>query len=82
MVIGELQAEAWPPNGQGITNISLAEQNKSLNAQRLHDRFAYGKATGMKTIDMWGAEYWYYRLAKLHDPSLWNVAKQAYAKND
>lgn len=80
MVIGELQAEAWPPNGQGIANISLAEQNKSLDAQRLKDRFAYGKATGMKTIDMWGAEYWYYRLIKLHDPSLWNVAKTEYTQ--
>jgi hypothetical protein len=80
MVIGELQAEAWPPNGQGITGTSLAEQNKSLDAARLASRFKYGEATGMKTIDMWGAEYWYYRLVKLHDPSLWNVAKSAYAQ--
>ena len=40
----------------------------------------YGKATGMKTIDMWGAEYWYYRDQLLHDPSLWNVAKQEFNK--
>ncbi len=80
MVIGELQAEAWPPHGQGIAQTSLAEQSKSIDAQRLKDRFEYGKATGMKTIDLWGAEYWYYRLQVLHDPSLWNVAKNAYAE--
>ena len=78
MVIGELQAEAWPPNGQTIPETSLAEQNKSLDAKRLQIRFGYGKATGMKTIDMWGAEYWYYRKQILHDPSLWNVARQEF----
>lgn len=79
MVIGELQAEAWPPNGKQITQTSLEEQNKSFNAERFKDRVAYGKATGMRQIDLWGAEYWYYRLTVLHDPSLWNVAKQEFS---
>jgi hypothetical protein len=78
MMIAELQAEAWPPRGQSIQETSLAEQNKSLDAKRLKARFEYGRATGMRTIDLWGAEYWYYRLVKLHDPSLWNVAKQEF----
>ncbi|HUS26649.1 MAG TPA: beta-galactosidase [Nevskiaceae bacterium] len=78
MVIHELQAEAWPPNGKSITEISLDEQNKSLNAQRLKDRFQFGRATGMRTMDMWGAEYWYYRLTIKQDPSLWNTAKAAF----
>jgi hypothetical protein len=79
MMIAELQAEAWAPHGQTIPNTSLAEQNKSINAQRLQNTFQFGKATGMKSIDMWGAEYWYYRDVKLHDPSLWNVARQEFA---
>ncbi|HSX45653.1 MAG TPA: beta-galactosidase [Candidatus Saccharimonadia bacterium] len=79
MIVGELQAEAWPPNGQTIQQTSLAEQNKSLDAKRLKDRFQYGRATGMRQIELWGAEYWYYRLTVLHDPSLWNVAKQEFA---
>jgi hypothetical protein len=78
MVLGELQAEAWPPNGKTIPETSLAEQNKSLDAKRLQDRIEYGKATGMRQIDLWGAEYWYYRLTVLHDPSLWNVAQQEF----
>lgn len=81
MMIGEMQAEAWPPNGKSITQISLAEQNKSLDATRLLNRFKFGEATGMRSIDLWGAEYWYYRLVKLHDPSLWNVAKQEFASS-
>lgn len=78
MRISELQAEAWPPNSQPIPATSLAEQNKSFNAQRFEDRIAYGKATGMKRIDLWGAEYWYYRMVKLNDPSLWHVAQKTF----
>ncbi len=81
MMIGELQAEAWPSRGRTITQTSLAEQDKSLDATRLADRFEYGRATGMRQINLWGAEYWYYRKAKLNDPSLWNVAKQEFQPN-
>ena len=80
-IIHELQAEAWPPHGQTIPQTSLAEQNKSINAARLKDTVAFGKATGMKTIDLWGAEYWYYRMQVLHDPSLWNAAEEEFTQN-
>lgn len=79
MIIGELQAEAWPPHGQTIPETSLSEQNKSMNAKILQGDFNFGKATGMRSIYMWGAEYWYYRKVVLHDPSLWNVAKQEFS---
>lgn len=78
MVIHELQAEAWPPNHQSIQQTSLDEQNKSFNAQRFKARIEFGKATGMREIYLWGAEYWYYRQTILHDPSLWHVAKDAF----
>lgn len=76
MIVHELQTEAWPPNGQSITDTSLQEQSKSIDAKRMKDRITYGKATGMRTIDLWGAEYWYYRMTVLHDPSLWNTVKE------
>lgn len=79
MSVAELQAEAWPPSSKSITETSLAEQNKSLDAKRLKDRFDYGKATGMRQIDLWGAEYWYYRKVVLGDSSLWNVAGAEFA---
>lgn len=82
MIIGELQAEAWPPHGQTIPQTSLAEQSKSIDAQRLKTTITFGKATGMKTIDLWGAEYWYYRQKTLRDPSLWAAAEAAFAHQD
>lgn len=78
MIIHELQAEAWPPNYQSIPGTSLAEQKKSLDAERFKNRIQFGEGTGMRKIYLWGSEYWYYRLTVLHDPSLWNVAKQAF----
>ncbi len=78
--IHELQAEAWAPNDLGIKDISIAEQNKSLDAKRLKDRFEYGRATGMREIDLWGVEWWYWRKVTQHDDSLWNVAKEEFTK--
>ncbi len=72
-IIHEMQTEAWPPDG--IKNASIAEQNKSFDASRMDARIQYGLDTGMRTIDMWGAEWWYWRKEKMNDPSLWNAAK-------
>lgn len=82
MIIHELQAEPWTPNGKEITQISVNEMYKSMNPQRLRDRIAYGEDTGMRTIDLWGAEWWYYMKVKQHDPGVWNVVKQAVAQAD
>jgi len=77
-VIHELQAEPWPPNGQDITKTSLGEQNKTFDAQTLKSTVQFGKQTGIKDIDLWGAEYWYYRMVKLHDPSVWQTAESIF----
>ncbi|MBI2589396.1 beta-galactosidase [Candidatus Saccharibacteria bacterium] len=78
MVIHELQAEPWPPTD--IHQASLSEQFKSMNAKRLKDRIAYGEATGMRNIDLWGAEWWYWLKVKQNDSSVWDVVKQAVAQ--
>jgi hypothetical protein len=80
MIIHELQAEPWTPNGLQITQISKQEMYKSMNPQRLKSRIEYGEATGMRTIDLWGAEWWYYMKVKQNDPGEWNMVKQAAAQ--
>lgn len=77
MVIHELQAEPWAPNGKNIPEISVEEQYKSLNPQRLKDRMQYGQDTGIRTVDLWGAEWWYWMKVKQHNPDVWNVVKEA-----
>lgn len=81
MIIHELQAESWGPNGKHLSEISVEEANRSFNAERFKHRIEYGKATGMREIYLWGSEYWYYRLIHQNDPSLWNVAKQAFREH-
>ncbi len=80
MIIHELQAEPWAPNGLEINQTSVDEQFKSMNAQRLKERIEYAKNTGMRTIDLWGAEWWYWLKEKKNDPSVWNVVKNAVAQ--
>lgn len=75
MIIHELQAEPWPPTG--IKEASVEEQFKSLNPSRLKDRIDYGIGTGMRTIDLWGAEWWYWLKTQKGDASVWNVVKEA-----
>jgi hypothetical protein len=77
MVIHELQAEPWPPNGQEVQNVSVGEQYKSMNPERLKDRIKFGEATGMRSLDLWGAEWWYWLKVKNGDPAVWNVVKDA-----
>jgi hypothetical protein len=80
MIIHELQAEPWAPEGYELKTAPLEEQNKSMNAERLKNRFEYGRGTGMRQIDLWGAEWWYWRKVRFNDPSLWNTAKQEISK--
>lgn len=80
MIIHELQMEPWlPDTGQYAMNsiASLKEQDKSLDAPRLKERFKYAEDTGIRTIDTWGAEWWYWRKVVANDPSLWEVAREA-----
>lgn len=78
-VIHELQTEPWPPRGQNMRDISLQEQSKSFDAARLRGTVTFAKQTGIRHIDLWGAEYWLYRKDTLKDPSVWNEAKELFA---
>lgn len=83
LIIHELQMEPWMPDGYEINKLSdIPEQNKSMNAKRLKERFEYGRETGLRTMDTWGVEWWYWRKVKANDPSLWNVAKEEVAKTN
>lgn len=74
-VIHELQTEPWPPDGKDIKSISLTEQDKTFDAHRLRTTVKFAEQTGIKHIDLWGAEYWYYRMVTEHDPSVWHTAE-------
>lgn len=74
----EMQMEPWPANGQFIVDASLREQDKSFKSRDFASRVAFAKNTGMRSIDLWGAEWWYWRMEKANDPSFWREAKKAF----
>jgi hypothetical protein len=78
--VHELQAEPWPPYGQNILNTSLSEQDKTFDASTLKSTVQFAHQSGIRNVDVWGAEYWYYRSVTLHDPSVWNIAKQIFTQ--
>ncbi len=75
--IHELQAEPWGPVPN--QSLSIAEQNKTMNSELLLSNTRYALKTGMKSIYLWGAEWWYWRLAEAGDPSIWQSAKAIFA---
>lgn len=75
--VHELQTEPWVPDGMGgIKEISIEEQNKSFGPRHVESRIQYAVNTGMRTIDLWGVEWWYWRKVVKDDPSIWNTAKE------
>lgn len=78
--IHELQAEAWLPGGS-MKDAPIDELYKSMNPKRLRDRINYGVASGMKTIDLWGVEWWYHMKAERNAPELWDTAKATMAEH-
>lgn len=76
MILHELQAEPWLPEGFSMNNTAhIPEQMKSMNADRMHDRIEYGRATGVKEMYLWGGEWWYWLKVKGGDSSVWDAVK-------
>ena len=71
--IHEMQTEAWAP--MSLKDAPIAEQDKSMPADKLAERIQFGVDTGMRTIDLWGVEWWYWRKMKMNDPALWENGK-------
>lgn len=57
--IHELQAEPWGP--RAIWEMSTAEQDKSMNSLQIIQNILDAKSIDAYPIDLWGAEWWYWR---------------------
>lgn len=78
LMLHELQAESWTPDGYSIKDAPVEELYKSMDPQRLKERIKYGADTGMRTIDTWGAEWWYQMKVVRGEPQLWETAKEEF----
>ncbi len=74
--IHELQAEPW--GKVGTEHLSRADQDKAFDVNRIYETDQFARATGIKRIDFWGEEWWYYRKTHFGDDSVWNAAKAVF----
>lgn len=66
--VHELQMEPWGP--RDTKDLSIEEQDKSMSAEQIGRVLLFARKSGIKKIDVWGGEWWFWR--KVHgDPSIW-----------
>lgn len=76
-IISELQLEAWAP--KGILNMTIEEQIKNMDAEKIKATMEYARRTGMDEIYTWGAEWWWYLKLKGY-PQLWETVRAEFHK--
>jgi len=57
--VHELQCEPWGP--QPIWKMDIAEQHKSMSPEHIRRNIAAAQKIQAYPIDLWGAEWWYWR---------------------
>lgn len=60
--IHELQAEPWGP--KAIWEMSIEEQDKSMDLAQLQKNIQSAKKSNLYPVDLWGGEWWYWRYLK------------------
>ena len=73
VICGELQAEPFGP--KLMYDISLEEQEKTMNLERFKNNINLATKTGLDTFYLWGSEWWYWMKTKQNRPEIWNEAK-------
>lgn len=73
--IHELQLEPWGPTA--VWKMPLDEQDKSMNIEQIKNNIQAARSINAYPIDLWGGEWWYWRLQKHNDPSIWHTIYQA-----
>jgi hypothetical protein len=72
--VHELQLEPWGPTA--IWKMPPEEQDKSMGPEQIQKNLQLANRLNLHPIDLWGGEWWYWRLKRHGDPSVWQtVAK-------
>ena len=77
--IHELQLEPWGP--ANIWEMSIEEQAKSMNPQQIAKNIQLAQAIKAGPIDLWGGEWWYWRLLQ-GDDTIWQAVHAASINRD
>lgn len=72
----ELQAEPWGP--VLIYDLSLEEQEKTMNLEQFQKNVEFAQKTGLDEFYLWGTEWWYWLKEKQNKPEIWDQAKKLF----
>jgi endo-1,4-beta-mannosidase len=75
--IHELQLEPWGPTG--IWKMPIAEQDKSMDNAAIARNVKLAQKIKAGPVDIWGGEWWYWRLTEHNDPSIWQAVQSSLA---
>lgn len=66
--IHELQLEPWGP--KSVWEMPMKEQMRSMSTRQIRRNIKLARKTGLKTIDLWGGEWWYWCYKKQKKPEI------------
>ncbi len=72
----ELQAEPWGP--KLLYDLTLPEQDKTMNLERFKNVISYAGRTGLSEFYLWGAEWWYWLKDVQNQPAIWEEAQSLF----
>ncbi len=78
IIISELQAEPWVPNGT-LANQTTIESNKSFNLEQFVANLEFAIKVDFQQTYLWGVEWWYQQFQTGH-PEYWDMARTLFAE--
>lgn len=76
----ELQAEPWASGWVG--NVSLEEQFRTMNENKLRQNVEYARRVGFPEIYLWGGEWWYWLKTQKSYPAVWETGKELFRESE
>jgi len=74
MIVSELQAEPWVPNGT-LADLDFKDYKKSFNLDQFKANLQYAINSDLNQTYLWGVEWWYLRKTIKNDSVYWDLVK-------
>lgn len=78
VIISELQAEPWAPNGT-LADIEEFDYQKSFDIEQFKANLQFAINTDFKQAYLWGVEWWYVQKQK-GNTAYWDLAEQIFSQ--
>jgi hypothetical protein len=73
--IHELQCEPWGPTN--VWKMPTSEQDKSMSPAQITKNIQLAKQTNLHPVDLWGGEWWFWRLQQDTSDTTWSAVHVA-----